>query len=153
MNEHDRIAAGLQQTGLADIVRANPKPNGIALVCRVHRKEAWLGLIEYMLLNKTCWDEHICQQYFIREGRLVYCWNLIFNAHEGTSIVKMVEEILRLIQGAPRQRQVVSGPIMSFPLIGASPDRDRTTVFDPRLPGPGRGGPRQKGAHSIKAGD
>lgn len=146
----DHLAQIINQTGLAEVVRVTQGKNQIALLCRVREKKRWLALMEYALQKKTCWEAHICQQYFLRGSNLVFGWNFILQSAK--TLEEAVKEVGMLLakgqQEVPRIR--AQGQISSFPLVGASPRRTASLVWDPRQPGPDKGGLSHKGAHAIK---
>jgi hypothetical protein len=120
----------------------------------------WCNILEYVLVRKRGWDDHFCQQYFIRNGKLVFGWNIIITPQVDVDIASVALDFVSLVQEATRivpqitRAQSLSaggGRIEAFPLVGASHRRtSQSLVFDPRLPGPGRGGPSHKGAYVVK---
>lgn len=144
------LARAVNMTGLAEVVRVSESKKQVSLLYRVKDKKQWLALMEYILQRKTCWEAHICQQYFLRANSLVYGWNFILQASK--TLREAVEEVSKLVEAGqlevPRAR--AQGQLSSFPLVGASPRRTASLVWDPRQPGPAQGGPSHKGAHSIK---
>ena len=139
----------INATGIAEVVRVTESKKQIAVLYRVKEKRSWLAVVEYLLRHKTCWEAHICQQYFLRGSSLVYGWNFILEP--GDDVAKAVREIGGLVEKGMLEvpKQLARGMLGSFPLVGASPRRTAKIVFDPRAPGPGRGGPSHKGAHNI----
>lgn len=144
------LAQIFNSTGLAEVVRVTGSESQIALLHRVKDKKAWLLLVEYVLKRKSCWDAHICQQYFLRGRSLVYGWNFILEPEEGMEAALM--EIATLFEKGLQElpKMASRGMVNSFPLMGASPRRTANIAFDVRAPGPARGGPSQKGAHNIR---
>lgn len=149
-NEAEEFQDAILATGVADVVRLSTDPQ-ISALCRVHNKRVWVTIIEYVLTRKTCWSAHICQQYFLRGGRLVYGWNFIVQPDGNTS--EAIKEVVRLLMEGAKVAPRVSGfggEISEFPLVGASPRRSSSKIaFDPRLPGPDSGGPSHKGAYPV----
>lgn len=144
------LAKIINSTGLAEVVRVNESDTQLALLYRVKDKKTWLALVEYMLNRKTCWDAHICQQYFMRGRSLVYGWNFILEP-EGSMEAALTEISTLIERGMVEMPKLVGrGQINSFPLVGASSRRTAAITFDVRAPGPARGGPSQKGAHNIR---
>jgi len=149
------VAQAIDATGVAEVVRDNSAAGRIAFLCRVHKKRIWCDIVEYILTRQNGWTDHICQQYFLRGGRLVFGWNVIIQPTEEGSDEAVAREVARLIiegasivvKMAPRGH---AGPVEEFPLMGASPRRTSRIVFDPRQPGPSQGGPSHKGAYGIR---
>ena len=139
----------INATGIAEVVRVTETKKQISVLYRVREKRPWLAIVEFLLKHKTCWEAHICQQYFLKGSSLAYGWNFILET-EG-DLGKAVEEIFTLIERGLTEipKQMVRGGMDSFPLVGASPRRTAKIAFNPQAPGPGRGGPSQKGAHNI----
>lgn len=155
------VADAINETRAASVIRIDAKSN-IHALCRHHRgcKVMWCNMLEYVLVRKSGWDDHFCQQYFIRNGKLVFGWNIIITPQEGETLesaaldfVSLMREAARIIPDVMRAQSVASGGgrIEAFPLVGASPRRTaQNIVFDPRMPGPDRGGPSHKGAYTVK---
>lgn len=148
-----RLTDAIAKTKVAEVVKGTETEDSVRLLCRVHKKDTWCKILEYILLRKKDWSEHICQQYFMRNGQLIYGWNVIINS---TEIDKAVDSVCKLLQSAlgsfrsrakEKKQQVVS--VDSMPLVGAGAHRTAKIVFDPRLPGPRHGGPSHKGAFTI----
>jgi len=109
-----------------------------------------LAILEYVLSRADGWAAHVCQQYFMRGGRLVYGWNFILSGEDlGDATGKVCRLLQEAASVAPKVRRV-RGPLESFPLVGHNRSRLAGVVFDPRLPGPSQGGPSHKGAYAIK---
>lgn len=147
----------LESTGIVQVVRLTVNDKQAHALCRVAAgtKRLWCDMLEYILTRKTCWEDHICQQYFIRGGKLVYGWNVIvIAADELEGAVSEFNGLLTQASQVVRRINTTQVSVDSFPLVGASHRRQsRNIVFDPRLPGPGRGGPSHKGAYEIKGGE
>jgi hypothetical protein len=149
------VAEAVQATEIADVLKATGDGGKIHLICRVHDKRAWCAIVEYVLARKGDWGDHICQQYFMRNNKLVYGWNVIINskdilaaAKDAAKLFKAGVAVISQIQAAPVGRELTS-----FPLVGASSRRNAKIVFDPRAPGPSQGGLSHKGAYSIGSGE
>jgi len=143
------LAKIIEATGLVEVLRVTDGKKQVTLLHRVKDKKKWIALIGYLLAHRTCWEAHICQQYFLRGDSLVYGWNFILQPTK--TLKEAVLEIGQLVEKGQHEipKSVGQGQLDSFPLMGASPKRTMPAVFDPRQPGPERGGPSQKGAHSI----
>lgn len=146
------LVQAISATRAAEVIRDNSTPGRISLLCRVHRKRMWCEMWEYVLVRQQGWTEHLCQQYFLRGGKLVFGWNVIVQSSGSWDDDGVATEVAKLLlQAAEVVPQVVTaGPIESFPLVGASPRRTAKIVFDPRQPGPSQGGPSHKGAYGIR---
>jgi len=147
----DRLAEALSASGFVSVVKKSETLDSVRLLCRISNKRAWCSALEYVLLNKSGWTEHVCQQYFLRDGKLIYGWNFILNAQNLGAAVENASKLLSTAwKRMDKPRSVVTRHSDdSMPLMGASPRRTSRTVFDPRLPGPSRGGPSHKGAYTI----
>lgn len=153
----EKLATAVEDSGFAIVIKKTEPAGSVRLLCRVSDKKAWCALLEYVLGRKKDWTEHVCQQYFMNGGKLVYGWNFILNAE---NIDAAVANACKLFKAAPtglvvathKQRKKSRGSIDEVPLIGASPSRNANGSFDPRLPGPSRGGPSHKGAYTVTDG-
>lgn len=142
-----KLADTLEDTGLVVVIRKSASADSVRLLCRVANKRAWCSLLEKLLQNQKGWEEHICQQYFLKDGKLVYGWNFIVTSK---TLDKSVEDICQAVKSAVLVGEVPStGSVDSMPLIGAGSYRNTKSVFDPRMPGPSRGGPSHKGAYPV----
>lgn len=136
-------------TGVVEVVRASSDETSIKVLYRVGQKRIWLGILEYILSRMEGWSAHVCQQYFMRGGRLVYGWNFILQPPNKVQTV--TDLLMQATQVVPRTISV-AGPLETFPLIGSSSRRTAKIAFDPRLPGPDKGGPSHKGAYPMRTG-
>jgi hypothetical protein len=154
MSDTDKIQAqaladAIQKTGVAEVLKISQSADKVSLVCRVSDKKAWCTMVEYVLARKKKWSEHICQQYFMRNGRLVYGWNFILMSSDLADSVKDACKLIRASVGIAKQLAPVGSQLDSMPLVGVSRSRSENISFDPRAPGPDRGGPSHKGAYPI----
>ena len=151
----DKLAAAVESSGFATVIKKTEPEGSVRLLCRVSDKKSWCALLEYVLGRKKDWTEHVCQQYFISGGKLVYGWNFILTADDVNAAVadacKLFDAATVFTMHKPPKR-VRRGSIDEVPLVGASPNRNAKGVFDPRLPGPSKGGPSHKGAYSVTEG-
>jgi hypothetical protein len=140
------LTRAIEGTGVVEVVRASSDEKSVKVLYRVRQKRIWLGILEYALSRSEGWSAHVCQQYFMRGSRLVYGWNFILQPVDMVgSVAAILAQATRVV---PRTMQI-SGPLESFPLIGASNRRTASLAFDPRLPGPDKGGPSHKGAYVM----
>lgn len=146
------LSAAIQHTGVAEVIKATQSEGNVSLICRVNDKKVWCKIVEYVLSRKTNWSEHICQQYFMRNDRLVYGWNFIITSPDIDAAVKEACRLIKASVGVAKQLVPTGGQLDSMPLVGASKSRTAEISFDPRSPGPGRGGPSHKGAYLIGGG-
>ena len=148
------LGNAIEVTGIAEVIKISDGGQ-VSAFFRVHNDKVWAKILEYVLVRKTCWEAHICKQYFMRGPKLVYGWNFIVQPHD--DMESAVQEATTLLyEGAKVAPKVagVKGQIKAFPLVGASPRRTTSKIaFDPRLPGPDRGGPSHKGAYPVKSGE
>lgn len=149
----DVVCQAIEASGVAQVIRCTESSEQVHVFHRVLDKVKWANILEYILSRKTAWDAHTCQQYFMRGGKLVYGWNFILQP-TGT-LEDAVAEVTKLLVEAGKvvPRVVGRGQLSSFPLMGATPRRTASIAFDPRLPGPDKGGPSHKGAYPIKTED
>jgi len=147
------LTEAIQATEIADVLKASGDEGKVHLICRVHDKRAWCAVVEYVLARKGDWGDHICQQYFMRNGKLVYGWNVIVNAKDIEAAAKDASRLFKAGSGVVGQLATPGRELTSFPLVGTSPRRNAKIVFDPRQPGPSRGGPSHKGAYSVGSGE
>lgn len=146
------LARAIEASGVAEVIRCSSTEGSVKALFRVFEKRVWLGILEYTLSRAEGWSAHVCQQYFMRGGRLVYGWNFILQSEDThTAVQHAAQHLVRAAEVVPQI--VASGPLDSYPLVGASPRRTAKIAFDPRLPGPDKGGPSHKGAYSIRSGE
>lgn len=148
------LKAAVEASGVAEVVRVSVDKTSVKLLHRVRHKRAWLAVLEFVLSRADGWSAHTCQQYFMRGGKLVYGWNFILQPSEG-SVEEATVAVAKLLAQAAKivPKVLATAQKDSFPLVGASPRRTARIAFDPRLPGPDKGGPSHKGAFSIKSGE
>lgn len=149
----DVLARAMNETGVVEVVRTSSDKNSVKVLYRVGQKRVWLGILEYVLSRAEGWNAHVCQQYFMRGGKLVYGWNFILQPMLETDAETVAGLLRQASRVVPRTMSVASGPLDSFPLVGASRSRTAKIAFDPRLPGPDKGGPSHKGAYPMRSGE
>jgi hypothetical protein len=141
----DVLAQGVMHAG-AEVLTLECDDSSIKLLCRIKNKRFWCDVLEYVLSRKQKWDAHVCQQYFISQGRLKFGWNVIIQAEDIDAAAKSARDLF--ITGTDVMSQLSAeqdaGPIMSFPLKGASPNRNRPLVRDPKT-----GLPLHRGAYTV----
>ena len=138
----DPLKTSLEALGFVKVVKAEIAANQLRLLCRVTNKKAWCEVLERLMQGRKNWTEHICQQYFLKGSSLVYGWNIIINSAD---VAAAATEISRLLH-VP-----AAVDVDTFPLRGAwRPPAGGS--FNITAPGVGRGGPSQKGAHSVSSG-
>ena len=137
----DKLIAALEQTGFLKVVKSEEAKTQIRLLCRVSSKKQWCDLLEKLLDGKQGWTEHVCQQYFLKDKKLVYGWNVIINAEDPAAAAKSICRQMTVMM------TMDEGGIDSIPMRGAL----RTTggVFNPAAPGERRGGASQRGAYPV----
>lgn len=145
------LRQALDSTGIVEVIRSSADEGSIKVLYRVRQKRIWLGILEYVLSRAEGWSAHVCQQYFLRGGKLVYGWNFILQPP--AKVVDVAKLLSQASVVVPRTMPAVTGPLESFPLVGSSSRRTASIAFDPRLPGPGKGGPSHKGAYPMSSGE
>jgi len=151
----ERLAMAVEASGFATVIKKTEPSGSVRLLCRVSDKRVWCALLEYVLGRKKDWTEHVCQQYFMNDGKLVYGWNFILNAEDVDAAVANACKLFdaaTVFTTTTKPRKRTRGPVDEVPLVGASPNRNAKGSFDPRLPGPSRGGPSHKGAYTVTEG-
>jgi hypothetical protein len=144
------LSRAVESTGVAEVVRASSDKGSIKLLYRVRQKQIWLGILEYVLSRAEGWSAHVCQQYFMRGGKLIYGWNFILQPAKAVEVA--AASIVEAGRVVPKILPV-AGPLDSFPLVGTTSRRTAKIAFDPRLPGPDKGGPSHKGAYPMSSGE
>jgi len=141
----DILAQGVMHAG-ADVLNSSTEDASVKLLCRVKNKRFWCDVLEYVLARKQEWDAHVCQQYFISQGRLKFGWNVILQAEDIEAAARNARDLF--VEGTRVMSQLGAeqdaGPLQSFPLMGASPNRNRPMVRDPKT-----GLPVHRGAYAI----
>ena len=137
------------------VVSDDSTDESVSLLHRVLDKRVWVGVLHYILIRKTCWEAHTCQEYFLKGSKIVYGWNFILDPAPGHTIEEAVSECSKLLREAanvvPRTTVRSSGGTRGeVQLHGAGPWRNAPAVFNPGAAGPELGGASHKGAFTIK---
>lgn len=148
------LKSAIEASGIAEVVRVSSDKTSVKLLHRVRHKRAWLAVLEFILSRADGWSAHVCQQYFMRGGKLIYGWNFILQPIE-CSVDEASLLVAKLLVKAAKivPKVLATSQKDTFPLMGASHRRTARIAFDPRLPGPDKGGPSHKGAYDIKSGE
>lgn len=134
-----RLVEVLERLGYVTVVKVEETKAQVRLLCRVIDKKAWISVLERILQNVTNWQPHICQQYFLKDGALVFGWNFIIASQNPAATCKAICSEL----AAPEPVEVDT-----FPLRGALRP-PAGGVFNPKAPGPSMGGPTHKGVFPV----
>lgn len=154
MSKHtpeETMSRAIEGTGVVEVIRSSSDESSVKVLYRVRQKRAWLSVLEYVLSRADGWSAHVCQQYFMRGGRLVYGWNFILQPFAAAEAA--AELLIQAAKVVPKTMPTIAGPLDSFPLVGSSSRRTSKIAFDPRLPGPDKGGPSHKGAFPMSSGE
>jgi len=131
------IKAVQGDTRLHVSVRVDPK-----------KLKPWLAAMEYVLKNKQGWDVHLCKQYFIRGGKIMYAWNFIAQWASEDISEQVLTNMLEVLKFAARNMPKVVHQITEYPLAGAGDDRNKPEgSMNPKA-----SGYKQRGAHPIRLG-
>ena len=135
MTDKNEFIKAMESGGLLEVIRYSESDTQLTALFRVFNKKNWLKVVEYVLARKEGWDAHICQQYFLRGGKLVFGWNFILEAENNEYYASAVAAATSLIvQG---MRSVSTPAIVAddpdvVPLIGAGGYRTAKQQLDPR---------------------
>jgi len=116
----DDLLNQLHTRGGFELVNQSTTETQARLMGRVHRNAmgAWLILVQNLLLRSgQGWSVDISKQYFLRDGRVVYAWRLIF---QGKELERAMPDICQTIINAPRAKSVIE----EQPLVGARANRN-----------------------------
>jgi hypothetical protein len=86
--------------------------------------EPWLLVVRQMLLmsEEADWKVDVSKQYFLKNGKVVYGWRLIFQAID---VPSCLQAIIQSVVSAPKP---TTREVMEMPLLGASADRNNMSV-------------------------
>lgn len=149
MSLSEKLSGALKGTRVVEPIRASEAGQTVKVLFRATQKKAWLTVLEFLLARAQTWSAHVCQQYFMKDGKLVYGWNFILQPNDGVEMEAAVDEAVSLLQQALNIRSAPDAQLESFPLVGASPRRTANITFDPRMPGPDQG-VTHKGAYPTR---
>lgn len=148
----EKVAAAINATRIAEVIKVNDGPSSLRLVHRVAPKQlsTWLAILEYVLARKRGWDEHICKRYFYQDGKIRYAWNFIVQWADPSSKTAVLTQIQQNLAAAVMAAPRVSQQLSSYPLVGARENRNTPQgPLNVRAAGPMTGGPSQRGAHKL----
>jgi hypothetical protein len=75
------------------VVSASSRNGDMRFLCRVIDEERWLQILANFLENEGSWYSFIGKKYFMRHGKVVFGWVLIFESDE---LDKATQEIRKL---------------------------------------------------------
>jgi|GEM_PF-2790058 hypothetical protein len=150
----EAITTAINTTGVAEVVKVVEGGQQVKIAHRVQAKQLkiWLAIITHVLLRKQGWDAHICKQYFLRSGRLLYAWNFIIQWDDGVKRADILKQVAHLIDRASAEVPRHSASLDSYPLMAKEGRNEPGGPMNIRAPGPMSGGYKQKGAHKIGGG-
>lgn len=170
----DILSDAVERTGVVQVLSGAVTLSQVRLRLRVTNESRWLHMITLVLKEeeRAEWSVHLCRQYILHEGRLVYTWNFVTQAAELDRAVQDVCRVFDLIcsnidmfddaeeremkRPAPRkvekkqpdngrpQRKISHGDLDEIPLVGAE-GRAVPEVAWNQFRSPGK----RKGAHPI----
>lgn len=122
----DKLISTLRARGGYEVVDNNSGANQVRLIGRVPTPlvKGWLIIVRQLLVRSGSsdapWTADISKSYFLRSGRVMFGWRLIF---QGADIEQHIPDIITTITNSPRPRATVE----SQPLAGASASRNQQT--------------------------
>ena len=151
MNAQD-VANAINRVPVAEVRQVEAdEPTMIRISHRVGprsrpRVAIWLGVLNYVLAQKSGWDYHVCKQYIRVNGRMRYYWNFIAQWEKPEDKEAVLKQIVALFTKAAREVPVIHHQLDSYPLVGADKNRNMPEGgFNPAA-----SGYKQRGAHKIK---
>ena len=146
-----KVAAAINATGLAEVVKVNEGPRSIQIVHRVKSKQlsVWLGVVSQVLAKKNGWEDHICKRYFYDGGKIRYAWNFIAQWKDEDQKDEILLQITKLFVGASKEIPQTYHQLNSYTL---NAKENRNIPQSPQnfgAPGPMTGGLSQRGAHKL----
>ena len=118
----EELTRVLKMRGGYETVSRNSGPNQVRLIGRVPAPlvKGWLIIVQQLLVRgaEAPWSVDISKSYFLRAGRVMFGWRLIF---QGEDINQYADDIMATVTNSPRPRAVVD----EQPLHGASAHRNR----------------------------
>ena len=150
----EAITTAINTTGVAEVVKVSEGPQQVKITHRVQAKQLkiWLAIITHILSRKHDWDAHICKQYFLRGGRLLYAWNFIVQweaGQPGNKRAVVLKQVADLLNRASAEVPRVASSLDSYPLMAKDNRNEPGGPMNIRAPGPMSGGYKQRGAHKI----
>jgi hypothetical protein len=150
----EEITTAINTSGVAEVVKVAEGPQQVKITHRVQAKQLkiWLAIIAHVLSRKHDWDAHICKQYFLRGGRLLYAWNFIIQwegGQPGNKRSEILKQVVVLINRASAEVPRVASSLDSYPLMAKEGRNEPGGPMNVRAPGPMTGGYKQRGAHKI----
>jgi hypothetical protein len=145
------VTTAINTTGVTEVVKVVDGSQQLKITHRVQSKQLkiWLAIVTHVLSHKRDWDAHICKQYFLRGGRLLYAWNFIVQWGDGIKRVDVLKQVAGLINRASAEVPRVSSSLDSYPLMAKDNRNEPGGPMNVRAPGPMTGGYKQRGAHRI----
>jgi hypothetical protein len=148
----EKVAAAINATKIAEVIKVNEGPTSIQVVHRVKPKQlsVWLGVVGQVLSRKQGWEDHICKRYFYQGGKIRYAWNFIAQWRDKKQKKEVLQQIAKLFTQAAAEVPQVYHQLDSYPLAGAKDGRNEPQgPRNFRAAGPMTGGVSQKGAHKL----
>ena len=147
----EAIVSAINATGVAEVVKSGDGPLQVKITHRVQAKQLkiWLSILTYVLSRKHGWEAHVCKQYFLRGGKLLYAWNFIIQWETGAKRSEILKQVAALITKAGEEVPRVVGALDSYPLMAKDGRNEPGGPMNVRAPGPMSGGYKQRGAHRI----
>jgi len=148
----ENVAAAINSTGVAEVIKINDGPNSLHIVHRVSAKRLrdWVAILEYVLARKQGWEDHICKRYFHQDGKIRYVWNFIAQWKKKPDKEEILQQLIKNFSQAAQQAPQMMHQLDSYPLVGAKENRNAPHgPRNPKAAGPMTGGLSQKGAHKL----
>lgn len=152
MTGAEKVAAAINSTGIAEVIKINEGPKSLHIVHRVVTKKlsVWLGVVGYVLARKEGWEDHICKRYFYQGGKIRYAWNFIVQWSSAKQKTAVLSQVAKLMMQAAQEVPQTYHQLESYPLVGAAEGRNvPKSPRNIRASGPMQGGLSQKGAHKL----
>jgi len=89
------LGEAVERTGVVQVLSSACLSEQVRMRIRVTNESRWIHMITLILKEeeRAEWNAHLCRQYILHEGRLVYTWNFVIQSGE---IERAIQDVCRV---------------------------------------------------------
>jgi hypothetical protein len=89
------VTETIERTGVVQVLTSSTTSTQVKLRLRITNEARWLHMVTLILReeSRAQWNAHICRQYVLHDGRLVYTWNFVL---QGDDIRQTANDVCRV---------------------------------------------------------
>lgn len=134
----DAVGGYIASMGMLQIVKAEVKKTSANYLCRIipGKERTWLDLMGSLLqvFEKSDCEIHLCRKYVLKNGKMVYAWNIGFKGNMNTAESIFASNLVPESLPGGKQKKVGLAKPSKAILNGLQPRSPSPSGPDPEIP-------------------